>query len=81
MLICLPLFAYIVQSIHNFQSFIDENGIAALLPDLDFEEQGRMAEFIQTEYIFFGVGAIIAIIVLFFRLIISIWRFRNKGTI
>ncbi len=81
MLISLPLSAYIVQSIHNFQAYIDENGMGALLEEVAFEEQNGLGTFIQTEYIFFGVGAIISIVVLFFRLVISIWRFRNKGTI
>jgi len=81
MLISLPLTAYIIQSLHNFQSYIDENGIGELLKELPIEQQNSLGEFIKTEYIFFGVGALIAIVVLFFRLVISIWRFRNKGTI
>ena len=81
MLMSLPLIAYIVQSLHNFQTYIDENGMGGLLSQIPFEDQDSLGTFIQTEYIFFGVGALMAIIVLFFRLVISIWRFRNKGTI
>ncbi len=81
MLICLPLIGYIIQYIHNFQTYIDENGIGNLLTNLPIDQQNSLGDYIKAEYIFFGVGALISIIVLFFRMIISIWRFRNKGTV
>ncbi len=81
MLISLPLTGYIIQSISNFQAFIDENGFAALVKNLTFEEQESLGWYIKTEYLFFGVAALFAVVTLFFRMIISIWRYRNKGTI
>ena len=81
MLISLPLTAYLIQCISNFQAFVDEQGIIALVGNLSIEEQNSLGTYIKTEYLFFGVAALVAVITLFFRMIISIWRFRNKGTI
>jgi hypothetical protein len=40
-----------------------------------------MTQYIRSEFLFFGVGSVIVSILLPFRMIISVWRTKNKGTV
>jgi hypothetical protein len=76
------LFFFILSTaLGDFRNFLDEKGLPTLVTHLHVEEQTRMITYIRNEMIFFGVGSIIAGIVLPFRMLISIWRVRNKGTV
>ncbi|MBK8563234.1 MAG: hypothetical protein IPN76_07780 [Saprospiraceae bacterium] len=79
-LACIPLVVYLVQEIHAFQVFADETGIQSLFQRLSDIEQSRMVEFTKTEMTFFGVGSIIATVLMPFRMLISFWRTHNHGT-
>ena len=48
---------------------------------LHVTKQTSLINYIKNEMIFFGVGSIITGIILPFRMIISLWRMRNKGTV
>ena len=71
----------LVNQINLFQTFLDENGFEGLVGDLPFGKRENMAKFIRAEMLFFGVGSVISAIILPFRLVISVWRTRNKGTV
>lgn len=81
MICCLPLGLYIINCINFFQTYIDERGIDAIVGSLPLSQREPMMNYIRTLLLFFGVGAIIATVIFAIRLMISVWRFRNRGTI
>lgn len=70
-----------MDGVAQFQGFLDEKGLQSIMGHLDIETQNALSKFIRNEFIFFGVGSVIAAIILPIRLIISIWRVRNRGTV
>ena len=44
-----------------------------------FESQQNLLNYMRREYVFFGVGSVIAAVVLPFRMLISFWRVYNKS--
>jgi len=38
-----------------------------------------MREYVYNEFLLFGVGSLVATVILPFRLVISVWRSRNTG--
>ncbi|MEL7021241.1 MAG: hypothetical protein AAGK47_06520 [Bacteroidota bacterium] len=72
---------YLISQINAFQTFLDEEGPDILVNHLPVSEQQSMANYIRSEYLFFGVGSVIAAAILPFRLIISVWRSYNRGTV
>lgn len=79
-LLSIPIIAYLINGINYFQTYIDENGMEALFGK-DSINQTQMGSFIRNELILFGVGSVIAAIILPFRLVISLWRWKNRGTV
>ena len=77
----IPLFFFTMDTLYNFQDFIDRgihiNMLSHLGPDLAMD----IAKYIKYQYIFFGAGSIIVIFLLPVRMIVSIWRSINKGTV
>ncbi len=80
-LIGVPVIFMLINQINLFQTFLDENGIEGLVGDLPFGRRENIAKFIRAEMLFFGVGSVISSIVLPFRLVISVWRTKNRGTV
>ena len=80
-LISIPVIFMLINQINVFQTFLDENGIEGIVGDLPFGKREQIAKFIRAEMLFFGVGSVIGSIILPFRLLISVWRTRNRGTI
>ncbi len=80
-ILCIPILFYLINNINYFQTFFDENGITAVVGTLPYDAQGSMANYIRSELLFFGVGGVIAAVILPIRLIISIWRLRNRGVV
>lgn len=81
LLLCMPIFFYFIGSINDFQTTLDENGLEAILGPEPIANKIKLGSYTRTEFIFFAVGSVIATVVFAIRLIISIWRYRNKGTI
>lgn len=79
--LCIPLVFYIIQELNYFQTFIDEQGVERLVGKRPADAQMQWVYFIQNEILLFGVGAVITAVILPFRLILSIWRGRNRGTV
>lgn len=72
--ICLWLAFLLVQEINGFQTYLDENGIEAVVGSLPRDDQQGMMSYIRSEMLLFGVGAVISCAVLPLRLVVSIWR-------
>jgi len=80
-LIIIPIIFYLVSEVNYFQTFLDERGIDSFMQELPYEKQHGLANYIRSEMLLFGVGSVIITIILPFRLILSVWRNRNKGTV
>lgn len=72
--LCIFIAFLLVQEINLFQTFLDENGVEAIVGSLPRTEQAPMMKFIKSEMLLFGVGAVITCGVLPLRLVVSIWR-------
>lgn len=77
----IPLIFYLVQELNYFQTFLDEEGPAAIVGSLPFSSQESMITYIRSQIILFGVASIISTVALGFRLLISVWRLRNRGKV
>ena len=77
----IPLFFYAMDALYDFQRFLDEEGVVSILGNLSSDDQYKLAKYIQYQKLFFGAGAIITLILLPFRMVVSMWRVRNRGTV
>ena len=75
------LFFVMTTGLSDFHNFLEERGLQTIVTHLDVEKQTSVIRYIQREMIFFGVASILAGIVLPLRMIISLWRMRNRGTV
>ena len=79
--LCLPVVCYIIEGINYFQTFIDEEGPIALVGELPDNQQESMMNYVRSVLLFFGVGGVIITVIFAIRLIISVWRLRNRGSV
>ena len=79
--LCIPLIFYLISEINYFQAFLDEEGLESFIPDMELKEQGSLMRYIRSEVLFFGIGGLIAAILFPIRMVISIWRYHNRGTV
>jgi hypothetical protein len=77
----IPLIFFLVSQIQHFKTFLDEIGIQSLMGNISLEEETRLTGYIQTEMLFFGVGSVIATAGFAMRMILSVWRLHNRGTV
>ncbi|HQU59067.1 MAG: hypothetical protein KDD02_01440 [Phaeodactylibacter sp.] len=77
----LPFLFYLIQELNHFQVYLDEEGLDSVVGKLAYEHRNNMVDYIRSEMILFGVMAIIGSIALPLRLLISVWRMRNRGTV
>lgn len=79
--LCIPLFSYLVNELTSVRTYLDENGIDALVQNLDYDNHWNFANYIKTEMYFFGAASLVVTALLPFRLLLSVWRNRNRGTV
>ena len=81
----IPLIAFVVQMLWGFQDYMDGGGRAEIFDFLktaiSTSEQEELYDYIYTEMYFFGIGSIIVGLVLPLRMVLSIWRGMNRGTV
>ena len=70
-----------MDALYDFQRFLDEEGTITLMGNLRSDQQYQLSKYIQYQKLFFGTGAVITLFALPLRMIISIWRRRNRGTV
>lgn len=78
---CIPLFYYFLDSFYNFTSFDNEVGVFNATLGNDLVSRINYAKYARVEYIFFCVGTLILCVLFPLRMIISVWRVRNRGTV
>ena len=79
--LCIPLFSYLVNELTSVRTYLDENGIDAVVQNLDYDNHWNFANYIKTEMYFFGAASLVVTALLPFRLLLSVWRNRNRGTV
>ena len=80
-LISVPFIFMLIEGLSNFQNYLYEEGLDKFLPLMKIENQKGMINYIKSEMIFFGTGAIIVAILFPFRMTLSVWRNRNTNKI
>lgn len=82
--VSLPLAFYLIQLFFNYQDFLDKQNEGMVEFDQFFAEgisldrHGYTMEYLTKVYLFFGLSAIISVVVSPFRLLLSYWRVYNK---
>jgi hypothetical protein len=79
--LCLPLFSYLVNELTSVRTFLDEQGIDTLVNNLAYENHWGFANYVKTEMYFFGAASLVVTALLPLRLLLSVWRNRNRGTV
>lgn len=75
------LFFVMTTGLSDFHNFLEVKGLQTLVTHLHVNEQTRCINYIKNEMVFFGVGSIISGLLLPLRMIISLWRMRNRGSV
>ncbi|MCB0645351.1 MAG: hypothetical protein KDC49_01720 [Saprospiraceae bacterium] len=77
----IPLILYGVDRLLEFQSYLDEVGFVDISGN-DIDEASKMATYTKSQYVFFNSAALIVLVIMPFRMIMSVWRIVNKkGTV
>ena len=79
--LCILLIFFIITALSDYHIFVEEFGLESLLTEYSLRGQDEMTAYIHLIMTFFGTGALIAAIAFPFRLVISVWRGRNRGTV
>jgi len=79
--LCVPLVFFLVQELNAFQTFLDEEGPGAVLGNLPHRKRDNLIKYVQSEMLLFGTGSIISGVLFPLRLLVSVWRYRNRGTV
>jgi hypothetical protein len=77
--LCIPIFVFSIRELNNFQIFVDYNDTEDLIGLMSYKTMSAMREYVYNEFLLFGVGSLVATVILPFRLVISVWRSRNTG--
>lgn len=76
-LLLIPLIFWMVQYFNSFIRFFDDNGPDVLVKSLSKDMAGIIKGYVQAEYRFFGVWAIITALLTPFRMLYNVWiRYR-----
>lgn len=78
---CIPLLAFLVNQLHEFQIFLDTEGTDRFFETAVDPEGGTAALFyyIRAEMVFFGAGSIVVTVMFALRMLVSVWTLRNRG--
>ncbi len=76
----IPFIIALARMLNSFTAYIDEIALADLMLELPYEEQKFLIRYIRIEYVTVGVTAIVAAIILPFKLMISVWREVNRSS-
>lgn len=81
----IPLAFYCINHLNSFQTHLDEQGpdvfLQYLKRPLNQQAEQNLLAYIYNEYLFFGVASSIVVLLMPFRMLISLWRTRNRGMV
>ncbi len=75
----LVIIGTLIAQMQGFNIWIDSGSPDNLLKTLSESKRIALLDYIKSEYILFTVGSIVAAVLLAGRLLVSIWRLRNRG--
>lgn len=78
---CIPLIVYLYSAFQFVQVYLDDGRLETVFGHLQVGEQYAMMNYIESELIFFAIGSMVATILMPIRMIVSIWRTKNRGTV
>ena len=78
---CIPAFIYVLRLFKRFQEYLAEKGVEHFMNHLPYEQQVSLGKYVTAEMLFFGAAALISILVFALRMMVSIWRLHNRGTV
>lgn len=79
--ISIPVVFLLVSEVNFLQAYLNDGVLFSDLEALPFEEQLSIEKYIRIEILLIGTAAVISGILFAIRMLISVWRFRNRGTI
>ncbi len=77
-LLTLIIILGLITQIQDFNVWIDAGDPERLMPLVPQSKRDGLLSYIKSEFFFFAVGAIVASVFLSGRLMMSVWRTRNK---
>lgn len=80
-LLMVPLTFVFVGGLHAFMNFIEEKTWEPLTGHLPPADQASIEKYIWGQMLFLGIGSIVAAPVFAVRLMLSVWRTHNRGTV
>ncbi len=79
--LCIPLVFTLVSHLNHFITYMDENSADSFLREIPQLKANRISNYLKAEMLLFGVGSIISGVFFPFRLLRSIWKYRNRGVV
>lgn len=77
-LLTLIIILGLITQIQDFNVWIDAGDPERLMPLVPQSKRDGLLSYIKSEFLFFAVGAVVASVFLSARLMMSVWRTRNK---
>lgn len=77
--VSVPIVFLLINAMIGFQTILDEDGPDALFFKNNSIHREYLVNYIRSEMVFFGMGSIISGIFFPIKMIISVWRYRNRG--
>lgn len=81
LILMFPLTFTLINGVNFFLVYIEEHTWDALTGHLPAGQKRAIEEYIWAEMLFFGVGSCIVSPAFAVRMMISVWRTRNRGTV
>jgi FlaA1/EpsC-like NDP-sugar epimerase len=80
-LLMFPVLFLFIGMVNEFMVFIEEQTWDPLTGHLPTAQRRGMESYIWNEMLFFGAGCLVAIPAFMVRMMLSVWRTRNRGTV
>ena len=77
----IPSIFYLISTLNFFQTFMDAHGLESLFNNHPLKFINHLTKYIRSEMLFFGTASLISAVIFPFRMLVSIWRNRNRGTV
>lgn len=81
LLLMFPVTFMLIDNVNGFMTYIEEKTWDQMTGHLPALEKLATEKYIWNEMLFFGIGSVIAAPVFAGRMMMSIWRTRNRGTV
>ncbi len=78
--LCIPLLFILFQGFYLYQAAVNEYGPEDFFNIRAGSDPMRTVQYIHSEMVLFAVGAIIVSTMMPFRMLMSVWKTKNRGT-